>query len=86
MIYVVMSFLLVTTASLFGSNERGLLAGEVSPAAPRSSNAPSPSQQSNAPSMGNDFDDDSSEDNGEVDEDIIIMDDEDTNDDEGVTH
>ncbi len=85
MVHSVTLFFLVIASSLYGSNEKGLLAGEVSPSPPKNSYTPSPSQQNNAP-MGNDFDDDSSDDNGEVDEDIIIMDDEDTNDDEGVTN
>ena len=77
MFQVIMLILSVITTSLHGSNQNSFLAGDVSPSAPNNSNA--------TPSNSNDTDDDS-DDTGEVDEDIIIMDDEDTNDDEGVNN
>jgi hypothetical protein len=85
MLYTVVSFLFAITASLYGSNEKGLLADDASPVTLKSISSPSSasSQQSNAASLDSDVDDDD-DDTGEVDEDIIITDDENTNDDEGV--
>ncbi len=70
---------LALTASLH--SEQRLLTGNVSP---------SPASQSDAASEDGNVDDNSDGDDwsgtGEVDEDVIIMDDEDTNDDEGVNN
>jgi hypothetical protein len=74
MLYTVVSFLFAITASLYGSNEKGLLADDASPVTLKSISSPS---------LDSDVDDDD-DDTGEVDEDIIITDDENTNDDEGV--
>ena len=73
MIHLLVTFLLTISASLHGSHERDLLAGDVSPAAPKNS--------SSSIQSGGDVDD-----TGEVDEDIIITDDEDTQDDEDVNN
>lgn len=69
MIQYIVTFLLAATTTIFGSNSKGLIAGDVSPA-PKSSVSTST--------------EDDSDDTGEVDDDIIITDEEDTDDDEGV--
>ena len=76
MIHLLVTFLLTISASLHGSHERDLLAGDVSPAAPKNSSS----------SIHSGITDGDAEDTGEVDEDIIITDDEDTQDDEGVNN
>jgi hypothetical protein len=70
MLNLLVTFLLTISASLYGNNDRALLAGDVSPAAPKSANAA----------------DDDTDDTGEVDEDVIITDDDDSTDDEGVNN
>jgi hypothetical protein len=69
MLYLLVTFLLTISASLYGNNDRALLAGDVSPSAPKSANAA----------------DDDTDDTGEVDEDVIINED-DSTDDEGVNN
>jgi predicted metalloprotease len=76
--------LLVVSGFLYGNNPRGLLAGDVSPSASKNSN--SSSQQETPSASYSDSDEEDSEDTGEVDEDIIINDEENTNDDEGVSN
>jgi hypothetical protein len=73
MIHLLVTFLLTASTSLQGSNEKGFLVGDVSPAAPKNS--------SSVASEGEEIDD-----TGEVDEDIIITDDESPQDDEGVSN
>lgn len=68
----ILMFLLAATASLSAQDTKTVVIGDVSPAAPKSAST----------TAGQD----DSEDTGEVDEDIIITDEEDSNDDEGVSN